>query len=74
MKASGFLLFRLNFVDREDLFAKPIATDSDFIQVLEEAATEEFDVIKQGRRTGFKWALREVKFESNDQANRHSYL
>jgi hypothetical protein len=70
MKTSGFLLFRLNFVDREDLFPNPIANDSDFIQVIEEAATEEFDVVRQGRRTSYGWALREVVSDSCDQANR----
>jgi hypothetical protein len=70
MKTSGFLLFRLNFVDREDLFPNPIANDSDFIRVVEKAATEEFDVVKQGKRTSFKWALREVSSGHVDQENR----
>ena len=60
MKTSGFLLFRLNFVDRQNLFENPIRTDSDFQRVIETAASEDFDVVKQGPRSGFRWALREI--------------
>jgi hypothetical protein len=70
MKTSGFLLFRLNFVDRQDLFQKPIASDADFERVVELAATEEFDVAKQGSRSGYRWALREVTSGSTDEDNR----
>lgn len=70
MKTLGFLLFRLNLVDRADLFQSPIQGDSDFIRVLSAAATEEFDVTKQGPRSGYKWALREVISQSVDELER----
>jgi hypothetical protein len=55
---SEFLLFRLNLVDRQDLFERPIKDDSELIRVVERASNERFDVSKQGRRRGYKWALR----------------
>jgi len=51
-------LFRLNFVDRQDLFERPIVTDDHFIKVVDLAATHEFDITKQGSRSGYRWALR----------------
>jgi hypothetical protein len=65
VKTSGFLLFRLNFVDRQNLFENPIRTDADFRQVIELAASPDFDVAKQGSRSGYRWALRGV---TNDTA------
>lgn len=70
MRATGFLLFRLNFVDRQDLFLKPIASDADFIRVVETAATQDFDVVKRGRRSGYRWALREAMHDSLDETGR----
>lgn len=64
MESSGFFLFRLNLVDRQDLFPKPISGDFDLVRVLEAAATQEFDVIRKGRRSDYRWALREVVFDS----------
>jgi hypothetical protein len=60
MRTTGFLLFRLNFVDRQDLFNKPITTDADLTKVIEVAATQEFDVPRQGSRSSYRWALRDV--------------
>lgn len=70
MKTLGFLLFRLNFVDREDLFQAPITADSDFVRVVEAAASQEFDVVRQGRRSGYKWALREPVSDAVDEGQR----
>lgn len=70
MKTSGFLLYRLNFVDRIDLFQRPISTEQDFIKVVELAATQEFDVAKQGTRSGYKWALRAVTVGSIEEEDR----
>jgi|GEM_PF-4846291 len=70
MKTSGFLLFRLNFVDRHDLFQSPIGSDADFIRVVELAATQDFDVAKQGRRSGYRWALRAVTLGSVEAVDR----
>ena len=67
---SGFLLFRLNFVDRQDLFQKPIASDADFIKVIELAATQDFDYARQGPRSSYRWALRAVNIGSVEEGNR----
>jgi hypothetical protein len=65
MNVSGFLLYRLNLVDRQDLFTqKPVQNDSDLVEIFESAANERFDVTKQGRRSGYKRALRNVLSDS----------
>lgn len=70
MKSVGFLLYRLNFVDREDLFQTPIANDSDLVKIVERAATEEYDLPKEGRRLAYKWALREAIADRVDGSER----
>jgi hypothetical protein len=70
MKTSGFLLYRLNFVDREDLFQGPITTDNDFIRVVETSASYGFDVLRKGARSDYRWALRQVVSDSTDEVDR----
>lgn len=67
MRTAEFLLFRLNLVDRQDLFAKPIVNDGDLIQVFEAAATDRFDIAKQARRSSYKWSLRNVSADSTEE-------
>lgn len=70
MKTSGFLLFRLNLVDRDVLFQKPISRDEDLIRVFQLAANPDFDVTRSGRRTTYRWALREVTADSIEPSDR----
>lgn len=67
MATSDFLLYRLNLVDRQDLFTqKPITADSELLQVIEEATKDSYDIPRQGKRASYKWSLRNVILESVD--------
>ena len=71
MKAAGFLLYRLNFVDRHDLFSqRRVSENSDFLRIVEEAVKQESDIATQGRRSGYKWALREPNFGNLEEEGR----
>lgn len=71
---SEFLLYRLNLTDREDLFQNPIPNDGELIRVVEGAASEEFDLPRQGRRSGYKWALRNADSGALEDGRRFVYV
>ena len=73
MKTTGFLLFRLNFVDRDGLFEKPVANDDDFIKVIELSATQPFDMSAQGPRSGYRWSLRSPIADAGDNVD-HPFI
>lgn len=60
MTASAFLLFRINLVDRENIFSKPIPNDEALERVIQAASSPSFDVERTGRRSAYRWSLREA--------------
>src|ERR1039458_6560525 len=60
MSGTIFRLYRINFVDREHLFDKPVVTDADILSVFTAAANQRHDVSRSRKRHGFRWSIRDI--------------
>jgi hypothetical protein len=60
MSVTIFRLYRINFVDRQNLFEKPVVTNEDVFDVFLAAAHEKYDIIKSRPRSGVRWSIRDV--------------
>ena len=61
MNPPEFLLYRLNFVDRETLFQNPVRSNEDFFRVLQQAIGERADYRQKSPRSSWKWSLRDLR-------------
>lgn len=70
MSVTTFRLYRINFVDRQNLFERPVATDEDVFAVFVTASSDRNDVIRTRTRSGFRWSIRDVSQDSVPIINR----
>lgn len=71
MRDPEFLLYRLNLVDRENLFLNPVRNNEDLIRVLQEAVTERADYPQHSRQSSWKWSLRDLRVGSTAAKGRN---
>jgi len=71
MKDPEFLLYRLNFVDRETLFHNPVRSNEDLVRVLLEAISERSDFPQHSYRSRWKWSLRDLRVGSTIAKDRN---
>jgi hypothetical protein len=70
MSGTVFRLYRLNFVDREQLFDKPLVADSDVVAVVRAAADQRHDVNRRRTRHGYRWSIRDIVSDTIEESNR----
>jgi hypothetical protein len=69
-----FLLFRLNYEHRPNLFESNISDDNDLLRVLRRAVHPQFDVVKSRVTSGFRWALRGFHLSTVDAIKERPYV
>jgi hypothetical protein len=58
MNGTEFRLYRLNLVDRINLFEKPVRSDQEIFEIVSASSTPTFDSKGEGSRSGWNWSLR----------------
>jgi hypothetical protein len=70
MSGTIFRLYRVNFVDREQLFDQPVVTDEDVLAVFLAAALDRHDLSRSRTRHRYRWSIRGIVDDKIDEANR----
>lgn len=70
MSGTIFRLYRINFVDRQNLFEKPVVSDSDVYSVFLSAAQEKHDINRRRTRNGYRWSIRDVIYDQLEDIRR----
>jgi hypothetical protein len=64
-----FLLYRLNYEHKPNLFQETLQNDGQLIEVLRNATDPAGDVVKSRTTSGYQWSLREFHLESADDSD-----
>ena len=74
MRSAEYLLYRLNFVDREGLFSKPVRTDEEIRLLVRTATTERSDLVQSRPRSGSRWSLRQEQADFLEDLENRQFI
>src|ERR1017187_5948492 len=74
MASSEFVILRLNYVDRTNLFANPLRDDDDLARVISRATDQAFDKVSRRRKSGFSWSTRQSVGFTDEETHRSTIV